>query len=128
MPNAENIIKVLNQYKDLVFHDKICNVSIPDIIAYLDKYRKAQKIGEKPDLNKVIQGLEYCIEHGDLGGVNCFGYSRWKKDHTKIIKIGYTRDKCPYGKCKTGCVITLARDALALLRLTEWRGLPDDQG
>lgn len=51
-------------------------------------------------LESIIKGLECCTSHGYMCGNNC-------------------NAKCPYDKYKTGCVITLAKDALTLLKALE---------
>lgn len=57
------------------------------------------------DREKVIKGLEICSEHGSWHGLDC--------EHN-----GAYRD-CPYRGCETGCVVTIAKDALALLKEQE---------
>ena len=65
--------------------------------------------------NKVVNGLRCCIEHGALGGKSCRGYYVWSSDHSNIVKEDAYEDECPYKDCETGCVVTLARDALATI-------------
>ena len=71
--------------------------------------------------NKVVDGLRCCIEHGTLGGKSCRGYYVWSSDHSNIIKEDAHEDECPYKNCETGCVVTLARDALSMLSETPLR-------
>ena len=54
------------------------------------------------DRKKVIKGLEICSEHGSWHGLDC--------EHNEAYK------DCPYHGCETGCVVTIAKDALALLK------------
>lgn len=69
-------------------------------------------------LEKVIEALECCTQHGSMGGRDCNGYYEWTDEtHTAIARIHNYRDICPYGKCETGCVITLAKNALAIMKL-----------
>lgn len=71
---------------------------------------------------KVIKGLECCTQHGSMCGRNCNGHWGWTDgSHTGMELLGEYRTKCPYGNCETGCVKTLAKDALALLREQEPR-------
>lgn len=70
------------------------------------------------DLDKVIAGLEHCRKYGTLGGHDCSGhYERYTDDGYAIKLVGEHRHDCPYGKCKTGCVVTLVEDAVALLKV-----------
>ena len=70
--------------------------------------------------NKVVDGLQCCIEHGTLGGKSCRGHYVWVSDeHREIIKEDAHEDECPYKDCETGCVVTLARDALATIEQLE---------
>ena len=70
--------------------------------------------------NKVVDGLRCCIEHGTLGGKSCRGHYVWVSDeHREIIKEDAHEDECPYKDCETGCVVTLARDALATIEQLE---------
>ena len=75
-----------------------------------------------PDLNKAIAGLEHCRKYGSLGGNDCSGHYEWTdwKDEMDITRLEEHRHDCPYGKCKTGCVVTLVEDATELLK--EYRG------
>lgn len=57
------------------------------------------------DREKVIKGLEICSEHGSWHGLDC--------EHNEAYK------DCPYRGCETGCVVTIAKDALALLKEQE---------
>ena len=67
--------------------------------------------------NKVVDGLRCCIEHGSLGGKSCRGHYVWASDHSNIVKEDAC--ECPYKNCETGCVVTLARDALATIEQLE---------
>ena len=69
-----------------------------------------------PDLNKVIAGLEHCRKYGPLGGHDCSGHYKFTDNMLAIEKVGEHRHDCPYGKCKTGCVVTLVENAVALLK------------
>lgn len=60
---------------------------------------------QMPDRKKVIKGLEICSEHGSWHGVDC-EYNEAYKD-------------CPYRGCETGCVVTIAKDAIVLLKEQE---------
>lgn len=54
-----------------------------------------------------IETLEYCLEHGMMGGHDC-----WFRDkHGKCA-----RDKCPNKDCDTGCVVTPIKEAIAELK------------
>ena len=55
-----------------------------------------------PDREKVMKGLEICSEHGSWHGLDC--------EHNEAYK------DCPYRGCETGCVVTIAKDALALIK------------
>ena len=69
------------------------------------------------DRERVIKGLEFCTQHGSMCGSDCNGhYERYTDDGYVIKLVNEYRSKCPYGKCKTGCVKTLAKDALELLK------------
>lgn len=57
------------------------------------------------DREKVIKGLEICSEHGSWHGLDC--------EHNEAYK------DCPYRGCETGCVVTIAKDAIALLKEQE---------
>ena len=54
---------------------------------------------------KVIKGLEICSEHGSWHGLDC--------EHNGAYK------DCPYRGCETGCVVTIAKDAIAMLKEQE---------
>jgi hypothetical protein len=54
------------------------------------------------DREKVIKGLEICAEHGSWHGLDC--------EHNEAYK------DCPYRGCETGCVVTIAKDAISLLK------------
>lgn len=58
-----------------------------------------------PDREKVIAGLEICSEHGSWHGLDC--------EHNEAYK------DCPYRGCETGCIVTIAKDAIALLKEQE---------
>ena len=51
---------------------------------------------------KVIKGLEICSEHGSWHGLDC--------------KLNEAYKDCPYRGCETGCIVTIAKDALTLLK------------
>lgn len=69
------------------------------------------------DREKVIKGLEFCTQHGSMCGSDCNGhYERYTDDGYVSKLVNEYRSKCPYGKCETGCVKTLAKDALELLK------------
>lgn len=71
---------------------------------------------------KVIKGLECCTQHGSMCGLDCNGYWGWTDgSHTGMELFGEYRKKCTYGNCETGCVKTLTKDALALLKAQEPR-------
>lgn len=57
------------------------------------------------ELEKVIKGLEICSEYGSWHGLDC--------EHNEAFK------DCPYRGCETGCVVTIAKDAIALLKKQE---------
>lgn len=67
------------------------------------------------DINKVINGLNCCKKHGSLGGKDCSGYYEYTDNLANIIKANNYRNKCPYGNCTTGCVVTLISDTIELL-------------
>ena len=76
--------------------------------------------------DKVIAGLECCTQHGSMCGINCDGYyERYTKDGFAIKRVNEYRSKCSYGKCKTGCVKTLAIHALELLKGQQWISVKD---
>ena len=53
------------------------------------------------DREKIIKGLEICSEHGSWHGLDC--------EHNEAYK------GCPYHGCETGCIVTIAKDAIALI-------------
>lgn len=57
------------------------------------------------DREKVIQGLEICSEHGSWHGLDC--------------ELNEAYKDCPYRGCETGCVVTIAKDAIKLLKEQE---------
>ena len=57
------------------------------------------------DKEKVIKGLEICSEYGSWHGLCCEDNEAYKD--------------CPYHGCETGCIVTIAKDALALLKEQE---------
>ena len=61
------------------------------------------------DREKVIEGLEICSEHGSWHGLDC--------EHNEAYK------DCPYRGCETGCVVTIAKDAIALLKEQEYKDI-----
>ena len=74
---------------------------------------------------KVIKGLEICSELGSWHGLDCNDNEAYKN--------------CPYRGCETGCVVTIAKDAIALLKKQEeqikkfeldksWDEYPDRMG
>ena len=69
-----------------------------------------------PDREKVVKGYMICVEHGLLTGEDCHGYHQWEDNHYEIEKTNDYSKECPYNGCETGCVKTLAKDALALLK------------
>ena len=77
------------------------------------------------DREKVIKGYMICVEHGLFNGEDCHGYHQWKDDHYEIEKINDYSKECPYNGCETGCVKTLAKDTLALLKEQEWISVKD---
>lgn len=69
------------------------------------------------NVEKVIKGLECCTQHGGMCGHSCNGHWTFTDDtHTSLKLVDEYRTKCPYGNCETGCITTLAKDALALLK------------
>lgn len=74
------------------------------------------------DREKVIKALEYCTQHGSMCGRDCNGHWGWTDNsHTGMDLLDEYRTKCPYGNCETGCVKTLAKDSLTLLKAQEPR-------
>ena len=71
------------------------------------------------DKDTVIEALDHCIKYGSLSGQDCNGHYEYTDNLELIIKANNHRIDCPYGTCKTGCVITLAKDAAELLRNPE---------
>ena len=69
-----------------------------------------------PDREKIIKGLEHCRRYGTLCGMDCSGIFTYEDNLQDIIKKSEHRHDCPYGKSKTGCVVTLVDDAIALLK------------
>lgn len=70
-----------------------------------------------PNINDVIKALECCTQHGRMCGLDCNGHYEYSEpDHKRIVLVGNYRELCSYGKCETGCVKTLARDALSMLK------------
>lgn len=75
-----------------------------------------------PDRDHVIATMEYCLEHGAMGGRDCWVHC----DEKGNITNSNARDKCPNGDCKTGCVVTPIREAIELLKEQQSQiGLPD---
>ena len=69
------------------------------------------------ELKTIIEGLEHCRKYGTLSGQNCNGhYERYTEDGQTIALVDEHRTQCPYGDCKTGCLVTLIDDALKLLK------------
>lgn len=69
------------------------------------------------DKEKVLKGLEYCRKYGTLCGRDCNGYYEYTDNLQDIIKANNRRPNCPYGNVKTGCVVTLIDDTIALLKV-----------
>lgn len=67
------------------------------------------------DVVKVVKGLKLCREHGTIGGKNCRGYFLGNDPDGSIVTKDVYIDQCPYGNCKTGCVVTMVDDAVSLL-------------
>ena len=57
------------------------------------------------DRETVIKGLEICSKYGSWHGLDC--------EHNEAYK------DCPYRGCETGCVVTIAKDAIELLKEQE---------
>ena len=57
------------------------------------------------DRKKVIKGLEICSEFGSWHGLDC--------------ELNEAYKDCPYRGCETGCIVTIAKDALTLLKEQE---------
>jgi hypothetical protein len=66
-----------------------------------------------PDREKVIKGLEICFEHGFWNDLDC--------------KCNEAYKDCPYHGCETGCIATIAKDTLAILKEQEVRELTMDE-
>ena len=75
------------------------------------------------DREKVIKGFTVCSEHGLLNGEDCHGHYEYTDNLADIIKANDYSKQCPYNGCKTGCVKTLAKDALAMLKEQETANL-----
>lgn len=71
------------------------------------------------DREKVIKGFTVCSEHGSLNGEDCHGHYEYTDNLADIIKANDYSKQCPYNGCKTGCVKTLAKDVLVLLKEQE---------
>lgn len=71
------------------------------------------------DRGEVIKGFTVCSEHGLLNGEDCHGHYEYTDNLADIIKTNDYSKQCPYNGCKTGCVKTLAKDVLALLKEQE---------
>ena len=83
------------------------------------------------DRENVIKGFTICSEHGLLNGQDCHGHYEYTDNLADIIKANDYSKQCPYNGCKTGCVKTLAKDTIALLKEQEhkdrmFRALEDD--
>lgn len=70
-------------------------------------------MGLSIDREKVIKGLEICSEHGSWHGLDC--------EHNEAYK------DCPYRGCETGCIVTIAKDAIALLKEQKPREITKDE-
>lgn len=68
------------------------------------------------DRENLIEGLEYCKKHGALGGNDCNGHYEYTDNLQNIIEVNNYRKDCIYGQCKTGCVVTLIDNTLAMLK------------
>lgn len=71
------------------------------------------------DREKMIKGIEHCRKYGALSWKDCNGHYEYTYDMSNIIKIDEHRNDCPYGKYKTGCIVTLVDEALELLKEQE---------
>lgn len=71
------------------------------------------------DRENVIKGLEHCRKYGALSGQDCNGHYEYTDNLQDIIRANNHRHECPYGKCKTGCMVTLVDDTIALLKKYE---------
>jgi hypothetical protein len=68
------------------------------------------------DREKIVTALEHCRQYGALCGKDCSGIFTYMDNGKNIVKANEYRYDCPYGKCKTGCVVTLIDDTIALLK------------
>ncbi len=68
---------------------------------------------------KVIKGFTVCSEHGLLNGEDCHGHYEYTDNLADIIKANDYSKQCPYNGSRTGCVKTLAKEALAMLKEQE---------
>jgi hypothetical protein len=57
------------------------------------------------DLEKTLRGLEICSEYGSWHGLDC--------------ELNEAYRDCPYRGCETGCIVTIAKDAIELLKEQE---------
>ena len=64
----------------------------------------------------VLKALEHCRKYGSLCGQDCSGHYEYTDDLEDIIRANNHRADCPYGKCKTGCVVTLIDDVIDILK------------
>lgn len=71
------------------------------------------------DKEKVIQGLEHCKHYGSLCGLDCTGFYAYMDESGKILRASEHKSNCPYRNCETGCVVTLIKDAVTLLKEKE---------
>lgn len=71
------------------------------------------------DKEKVIQGLEHCQQYGSLCGLDCTGFYAYMDESGKILRASEHKSNCPYRNCETGCVVTLIKDAVTLLKEKE---------
>lgn len=74
------------------------------------------------DKEKVIQGLEHCNQYGSLCGLDCTGFYAYMDESGKILRASEHKSNCPYRNCETGCVVTLIKDAITLLKEKEKHG------
>lgn len=71
---------------------------------------------ERPNIMPLVYGLDCCINHGSMGGTDCNGHWEYADDTRRdIVLVNNYRNGCTYGECKTGCVVTLAKDACACI-------------
>ena len=67
--------------------------------------------------SKVIEGYNYCKEHGSIGGQNCNGrFERYTENGKAIEFVDDYRSKCPYGSLKGECLTVLISDAVSLFK------------